>query len=62
MTDFEKIFGVVNKLDRKYFDVNRYTNSSTGGAFLEVYRIKNDTEINFEFNEKGTLIDIWAIK
>ena len=56
MTDRDIIFGVVKKLDKKKFDVNTFFSCND----IEVYRRKNEIEINFEFDKEGNLIDIWA--
>lgn len=56
MTDRDIIFGVVNKLDKEKFEVNTFFSLND----VEVYRRKSETEINFEFDEEGNLIDIWA--
>lgn len=59
MTDFEKIFELVNKLDKEQFEVTTYGPYKDGTIFLGAYKAKNETEINFIFDEKRELIDIW---
>ena len=56
MTDRDIILGVVNKLDKEKFEVNTFFSFND----VEVYRRKSETEINFEFDEEGNLVDIWV--
>lgn len=60
MTDFNKIFEVIKTLDKEQFGVTIYGPYDDGTTFLGAYRVKDDTEIHFIFNEKGKLTDIWV--
>lgn len=62
MTDFKKIFEVINKLNREQFDIKIAYKRVNKGAYLDVYGKETETEIKFEFDEEGNLTDIWAIK
>ena len=60
MTDFDKIFEVIKTLDKEQFEVTTYGPYDDGTIFLGAYRVKDETEINFIFDEERKLTDIWV--